>query len=561
MEKKSNQIFKIIPFFCLFSIYSMTFAFPDKQQESEHYKCGTFTQDSIKKKILSKHILTIPTGRPELPFQDTSASGNFIIHYTTTGEDAVPTDDKDGNGVPDFVDSAAIFFDYSYKVEVEEMGFKSPIDDFNGGGTKVYDIYMWEIGIKPKNDNNGGYYGLTNSEKMIPPKKTYNRYTSYIIIDNNFSPLDSIYNDNGKNIPSFYRTGYDGLKVTAAHEFHHAIQDLYGDLDGTHSVHEMSSIWMESRVFPYVKDYLQFMRGLFTNIKYYSFANGDTQNGYRWGIFWEFVHHNFGDSLLLRTWELVEDGNPGFGAMDKAFNEKGSSLENEWHNFLPWMYYTGARHIDGKFFTDGKLMPELKFEKEQRFQSPALGDTSLMVPYELRAYRTYLPEGIASTDDTLDILLVNTDTKGARNQTSQQKELSFSVSDYITTYSKNVPDTKYYYNIDLLNGTFRDSIFFYKGVATKNVDSPFPSPFLFNVDEAIYFPVPENALFYDNAELFIYAADMIGIYSGKLPIVPFQDKKVICWKDIPDKFSSGVYIYSVKYKDESSLGKFAVIAH
>lgn len=550
----------------LIGILILTLVLCNKSYSKDYHdenpgKCGTFAPDSIKKKILSKHNLSLTDGRPILPYRKTSPSGNFVIHYATSGDSAVPPGDKDNNGIPDFVDSAAIFFDYAYKVEVEDIGFKSPIDDLGGDSTAVYDVYMLEIGIKKIGSSEGGYYGLTYPEKKLPPQKKFDRYTSYILIDNNFSPLDSIYYQDGKNIASFYRTGYDGLKVTAAHEFHHAIQDLYGMLPGTNSVHEMSSIWMENRVFPYVKDYLQFMRGLFTNIKYYSFANGDTQNGYRWGIFWEFVYHNFGDSLLLRTWELVEDGNPGFGAMDRAFSEKGSSLQNEWYNFLPWMYYTGARHIDGKFFTDGKLMPELKFEKEQRFQPTSSGDTSSMAPYELRAYRTYLPEGILSTDDSLDILMVNADTKAAKEQSNQKKDFTFTILDYEISGWKSVPDTKYFYKIGLLSGIFRDTFFLYKGVATQDAGSPFPSPFLLHQDDAIYFPAPEKAIFYENAELFIYAADMVGIFSGKLPIVPFKDKKVICWKDMPDGFSSGVYIYSVKYKDESSLGKFAVIAH
>src|SRR5690242_7780298 len=37
-----------------------------------------------------------------------SAQQHFLIHYDVTGTDAVPTTDKDGNGIPDYIDSMAI---------------------------------------------------------------------------------------------------------------------------------------------------------------------------------------------------------------------------------------------------------------------------------------------------------------------------------------------------------------------------------------------------------------------------------------------------------------------
>ena len=54
-----------------------------------------------------------------------STSGNFSIHYVTEGVDAVPNEDANENGIPDFVEWAAEAAD-SYQLQVNELGIQTP---------------------------------------------------------------------------------------------------------------------------------------------------------------------------------------------------------------------------------------------------------------------------------------------------------------------------------------------------------------------------------------------------------------------------------------------------
>ncbi len=51
-----------------------------------------------------------------------SASGKFIIHYETTGTDAVPLSDENNNSIPDYVEWIAEAADFSH-VQILDLGF------------------------------------------------------------------------------------------------------------------------------------------------------------------------------------------------------------------------------------------------------------------------------------------------------------------------------------------------------------------------------------------------------------------------------------------------------
>jgi len=107
------------------------------------------------------------------------------------------------------------------------------------GGSDAYDIYLLNIGDRDLYPNsngvkdNGGAYGFTQAELQINSETGYAKNTSFIIIDNDFSPKDSMLTADNQLVQSFKVFGYNGAKVTIAHEFHHAIQMRYGFDDYT----------------------------------------------------------------------------------------------------------------------------------------------------------------------------------------------------------------------------------------------------------------------------------------------------------------------------------------
>ena len=66
--------------------------------------------------------------------------------------------------------------------------------------------------------------------------------------------------DNDYTNPVYQQTkGTDALRVTIAHEFHHAVQ--FGYYQGTDGVwwQESTSTWMEEVAYPHIDDYLQYL--------------------------------------------------------------------------------------------------------------------------------------------------------------------------------------------------------------------------------------------------------------------------------------------------------------
>ena len=92
------------------------------------------------------------------------------------------------------------------------------------------------------------------------------------------------FTDGGYQYKTYFTTGIDGMKVTAAHEFHHAIQARYGTTtQSTGLLNEMTSVWFEYRVYPEVKDFFQYLPYLFANLDDFPFGGGRTSLGYALG--------------------------------------------------------------------------------------------------------------------------------------------------------------------------------------------------------------------------------------------------------------------------------------
>ena len=60
-------------------------------------------------------------------------STRFHISYEITGNDAVPPDDLNMNGIPDYVDEVGLAFERSYRLQVDTLGYLEPINFDNDG--------------------------------------------------------------------------------------------------------------------------------------------------------------------------------------------------------------------------------------------------------------------------------------------------------------------------------------------------------------------------------------------------------------------------------------------
>jgi hypothetical protein len=278
-------------------------------------------------------------GRQEILDAETylSPSGRFRLLFQRDGSHAVPADDAAGTGIPDYIERAAAYADYSWQRQVDEFGFVDPV------GTAPLTIEFRNIGSRT--------YGYTVRDGE----------TTRIVVHNTFLNFPSNDDPEGNH--------FGALKVTIAHELKHSIQFAtnrwQGDAGSTNWV-EMDATMMENIVFPQVNDYYNYIggtAGIFGN------PGRSTPVAYShvtWSLF--FAEH-LGMSYWVDAWEQVrrDPQIPMIQAMLRAASsdpepgdpDVGASRFRELfvRNHL-WHATSGGRTVDGYGFAESAAYPD-----------------------------------------------------------------------------------------------------------------------------------------------------------------------------------------------------------
>ncbi|APF20747.1 hypothetical protein Calab_1128 [Caldithrix abyssi DSM 13497] len=295
-------------------------------------KCGTMT---IKNYFALKNRLKAETIRIiESYLQKTEAREStyispmkyFKISYTTTGSNAVPSDDNDGDGIPDFVEWIADYLDTSWDVLINQCGFAAPVDN-----------------------NGDGYYNISfenmNSYGYTTPQGVDGNEGTRIVLHNNFLsfPLNQDPEGNQKG----------SAKVTCAHEFKHASQYIHSQWSESGWI-ELDAAWVEELVFDYVNDTMLNFTGYEDPFSHPHWAIDHGGTGSYEDYFWQdFLHQKFDNNsyhsapIILAFWQRRES-NPNESVLttyDNVLQQMGSSLEDAFVEYVVWNYYTGSRAI------------------------------------------------------------------------------------------------------------------------------------------------------------------------------------------------------------------------
>ncbi len=177
----------------------------------------------------------------------TYTKGNFKFWYTIENNpdggghrhNVDPTD-SNTNGTPDYIESMASVFENVYNTEITVMGYPVPPNDPGSadyGGDTKFDIYIMDCGA-------GGIYGWVTREDLVVGGDG-NSYYSFMVMDNTYTEFGG-------------HTPIENMQVTAAHEYHHAVQNGINGLSETW-YKEVTSTWMEDQVYDAVNDNLQYL--------------------------------------------------------------------------------------------------------------------------------------------------------------------------------------------------------------------------------------------------------------------------------------------------------------
>lgn len=242
-----------------------------------------------------------------------SPSGNFILYYETEGEDAVPLEDIDENGIPDYVEKTAFAADSSYRYEVSQLGFRDFLK------SDPYEIYFQNFGLYGRADASGS--------------------TTFITIHNNFEGFPGNTHSEGNQTGAIY--------ATVAHEIKHAIQyatNRWQGEAGSFAWSEMDAVLMEEVVFDDVNDYYNYIKNSLDGIdpsgsSIFGNPNNPIPGSYNHVSWALYFHEMYGSEFWVQVWEqfFEERELPYLDAVDRVLTSNNHTLAQEhlvnhiWH--------------------------------------------------------------------------------------------------------------------------------------------------------------------------------------------------------------------------------------
>jgi len=538
------------------SIFLLLFvltAFADQKTTVENYlrhriygeeftgdtKCGTvyhlilsemWRELDSSKKLLYTQVIQQDTGRTHHLI---TPGGHFRLNWNEAGSHAVPLADISGNGYPDYIDSAAVIFDRVWEIEINQLGYPPPPDN-NGNPVSVYNIYFSNI----------RYYGQT----LWDPSR---EITS--LPGTNFATWIEVHN----NYNVFYSRGLDGLRVTAAHEFHHAIQ-LGGynvrESGVDYFFYEMTSTWIEDKLYPSVKDYYQYLPYLFRNFSnqkfYYFYDRFQDATVFPYGnaLYLIMLEMEFGPEIVRAVWENIRS-TEALNALISALSKPpyNRSWQESMNQYAMWLYYTGSRSLSGKFFPNAMEYPELYIQPEDRINFQGTYDANTRI--EKQASRFLLLNGINIPDIFFYTGTTGMPAGGVRQLSDLiqsefiglNKIFSNQVTgqDVIVLAISNASDASKDFHVTIDNS-----------VAEEIAISENP---VIATDEykQVHFKVPLNADVY----IFNVSGQLITRLPGDDTLFRIWNLKNEQGKSV----ASGVYLYYIKSDTMEKLGKLSVI--
>ncbi len=278
-----------------------------------------------------------------------SSDGFFLIHYTRSGTNAVPDDDADSSGVPDFVEEVADVYVDVLAFYRDELGYDPPPSDediADNGGDGRFDVYLVDFA--------GVGDGAFAVDQCLPGEP--DRCAGYMTQENDFA---------GYGYPSTLVAN----RILGSHEFFHAVQAGYDH--GQNSVaNEGSAVWATEAFDPSLEDFEAFIPGYLDNPDQplnQPLPGPVDPFSYGAGLLFKFVEERFGADAVREIWEGCVDGANGvanpdwFDVLDDVITNHGSTFADAFTEFVTWNLHTGP-FADETSYADAAAYPRLRID-------------------------------------------------------------------------------------------------------------------------------------------------------------------------------------------------------
>lgn len=522
----------------------------EQQPSAKEIKCGlglinsvvtNMSRFSTEQQVILKKLLD----RPILQTSIVSGSGRFRVHFDTTGYN-VPAYDEQLSPLENAI-KVTEAADSAYNFEVNYLGFLPPPGDYGTGGDDLYDIYL----------TYSGFYGRTTPEDFID--ENIPTYTSYIDMDPSFTAS------------GFATHGLKAMRVTVAHELHHAIQigryiNRY-ETDGY--FYEMTSTSMEEFVFDDVNDYYAYMDDYFDNPARPFVRNNAFQgDGYDIAIWNIFLENKFGKDIFRKQWDFMPTVRAIY-AINNSLQEEETSFRKEFNQFAIWMFYTSYRAISGKYFEEAIEYPPIN----------PISVVELISPYTtvngsaLTTSQNYVVYSAAGGNDSLTAIISNGDVQSAVGNLNTDFDYSYTLFPDSSSGTRFLT-VNYSSNFVVSNPSFWAVSEILNNLVVREDDAPFtppaggtfafPNPFSYSESSTQYINFSFDGNSGETVDFNIYTSAMNLIYSeNSIPIRPLANNSLgVTWNVVGNdnkKLNSGVYIYVIKKGDEVIKGKLVIL--
>ncbi|MGJ3237543.1 MAG: hypothetical protein ACFE0Q_02445 [Anaerolineae bacterium] len=229
--------------------------------------------------------------RPELSGpMVTLETDNFVIHYTTSGEDRAELD---------YVQDVADFVEDVLLIQTQQLGWPAPPQDCGEGGDIRYDFYLMNL------LENEGILGYAEPEEVVgdnPNSQIIEEWAAYgyMVIDSSYDSVSA---------PRVV------MRATIAHEFHHLVQFGYDIADAAFWVYEATASWIET-VTSDEQDATDYTSAVFDEPQL-CLGSMDDREGLRIYGEWlliDSIAQDYGIESIVQLWEIlaIEEGMDAF---------------------------------------------------------------------------------------------------------------------------------------------------------------------------------------------------------------------------------------------------------